>query len=416
MKKIMITALLMTLMGSVSVSAQETERLEQFGLFSLNSEKLDSLYNYCNDFVAQHPKDERAWRNLFEVSNSMVEQKHWKNWQEGEDLKKELNVVGRMKQAIPHTYTFYYSAYEGAYREENWTSDEFFAFRDAVADSAISTLPKDAAQDDYERWAHVLIMRNDTVRLTDLLTKYYQSGLFSPEALQYHFNELQGMEEGAVYIGAHEGDVLGKLILQLVKGVHRDKILYDENVAVDRKYVKSLFKRIGIGCDDETWKKIDSPMQEESYPAIFRHICAHSKRPVYVSAISVTYINLMEGIPAELKPCFYNEGLTLRYSPKPYDNMAVKRRNIESRYWLEYLRMSFQPECQEDQQRFGGWNYYYSTSYIELLCDQLPYYNKHNPDRCTWLKDLLTTIANRWEKEDFDMDNWKEKLGIINKD
>ena len=37
----MITALLMTLMGSVSVSAQETERLEQFGLFSLNSAKLD---------------------------------------------------------------------------------------------------------------------------------------------------------------------------------------------------------------------------------------------------------------------------------------------------------------------------------------------------------------------------------------
>ena len=96
--------------------------------------------------------------------------------------------------------------------------------------------------------------------------------------------------------------------------------------------------------------------------------------------------------------------------------MAVKRRNIESRYWLEYLRMSFQPECQEDRQRFGGWNYYYSTSYIELLCDQLPYYNKHNPDRCMWLKDLLTNIANRWEQEDYDMDNWKEKLGIINKD
>ena len=84
----MITALLMTLMGSVSVSAQETERLEQFGLLSLNSAKLDSLYNYCNDYVAQHPKDEPACRKLFEVSNRMVEQKNWKKGQEGEDLKK----------------------------------------------------------------------------------------------------------------------------------------------------------------------------------------------------------------------------------------------------------------------------------------------------------------------------------------
>ena len=402
----MITALLMTLMGSVSVSAQETEQIDHSDAILASAEKLDSLYNYWNDFVAQHPKDERAWRNLFEVSNSMVEQKHWKNWQEGEDLKKELNVVGRMKQAIPHTYTFYYSAYEGAYREENWTSDEFFAFRDAVADSAISTLPKDAAQDDYNRWAHVLIMRNDTVRLTDLLTKYYQSGLFSPEALQYHFNELQGMEEGGVYIGAHEGDVLGKLILQLVKGVHRDKILYDENVAVWPEYIEAVFKRIGLDFNETIWQQLHSSYQEESYPAIFRHICANSKRPVYVSAPSVASINLMEGIPAELKPCFYNEGLTLRYSPKPYDNMAVKRRNIESRYWLEYLRMSFEPES--EHRRFAAPNTFCRMNYLELLKDQLPYYKEHDQQRYVWLQDLMTAIRQQMSR-DYPMDLFDEE-------
>ena len=68
----MITALLMTLMGSVSVSAQETVQIDHSDAILASAEKLDSLYNYWNDFVAQHPKDERAWRNLFEVSNGMV--------------------------------------------------------------------------------------------------------------------------------------------------------------------------------------------------------------------------------------------------------------------------------------------------------------------------------------------------------
>ena len=406
MKKIMITALLMTLMGSVSVSAQETEQIDHSDAILASAEKLDSLYNYWNDFVAQHPKDERAWRNLFEVSNGMVEQKHWKNWQEGEDLKKELNVVGRMKQAIPHTYTFFYSAYEGAYREENWTSDEFFAFRDAAADSAISALPKDAVAGDYEQWIRYLIPKNDTIRIGVMVNKYYMSGQYPPEMLQYHFNELQGMEEGAVYIAPHEYDIIGKLILQLVKGVHRDKILYDENVAVWPEYIEAVFKRIGLDFNETIWQQLHSSYQEESYPAIFRHICANSKRPVYVSAPSVASINLMEGIPAELKPCFYNEGLTLRYSPKPYDNMAVKRRNIESRYWLEYLRMSFEPES--EHRRFAAPNTFCRMNYLELLKDQLPYYKEHDQQRYVWLQDLMTAIRQQMSR-DYPMDLFDEE-------
>lgn len=397
MKKIMIMALLMTLMVSVSVNAQETKQLDRFSFLSLSDEKLDSIYNRWNDFVAQYPTDERAWRNLFDVSDAIVEQKHWKNWQEGEELKKKLNVVGRMKQAIPHSYTFFYSAYQGEYREENWTSDEFFAFRDAAADSAISALPEDASAGDYELWIQYLIPKNDTIRIGVLVNKYYMSGQYPPEVLQYHLNEFQGMEEGAVYIGPHEGDIIGKLILQLVKGVHRDKILYDENAAVWPEYIGAVFKRIGLDFNETIWEQLHSPLQTESYPAIFRHICAHSKRPVYVSAVSVTSINLMEGIPAELKPCFYNEGLTLRYSPKPYDNMAVKRRNIESRYWLEYLRMSFEPES--EHRRFSAFNYFYRMNYLELFSDQLPYYKEHDLQRYVWLDELLNAIRRQMSRE-----------------
>ena len=96
------------------------------------------------------------------------------------------------------------------------------------ANRVIELIPDNAARYDYEEWAGYLMSNLDTVRLTRLLTKFYENGLYPADELQYHYNELQGMDEGAVYLGQHNGNVIGKLILQLVKGVHRDKILYNE--------------------------------------------------------------------------------------------------------------------------------------------------------------------------------------------
>lgn len=200
MKKILITLLLIAA-GTANVCAQETEQIEgHIEMLLEKKEKLDSLYSYWNDFVAQHPKDEKAWRNLFEVENGLVERLHFKDWNKGEELRKELNVVGRMKQAIPDTYTFYYCAYEGAYREDGWSSEEFFEHYEKFADLAVDHLPHDAVASDYKKWAGYLIQKQDTARLTRVLTEYYERGLYPAEELQYHFNELQGMDEGAVYL------------------------------------------------------------------------------------------------------------------------------------------------------------------------------------------------------------------------
>ena len=77
----------------------------------------------------------------------------------------------------------------------------------------------------------------------------------------------------------------------------------------------------------------------------------------------------------------YNEGLLLKYSKKPYDNLAVKRRNVEERYMLEYLLVSFRPEWTAGQRL--------TANYAVLLADLLPYYAKHDQKRYDWLIHLL---------------------------
>ena len=404
-------------------SAQKTERTkaEVGGFYFGDAAKLDSMYNYWNNFVAQHPKDEIAWRNLFDVSESKVYQmlnqamhssEQPKNLRTVEDFRKQLNVVGRMEKAIPGTYTFYYSAYQGSYKPEVPEGTDvttLFMHTEAYADSAIAKLPDDSWADDYELWIQYLIPKCDTVRLKKLLTRYYESGQYPEEALQYHFNELQGMEEGGVYIGPHPGEIIGKLILQHVLGVHNDKILYDEDAAMHQEYVKDVFRHIGIPFSDEIWNRLWSMWQDKTLMAIMQYIFDHSKRPVYLSAHDMWLYTLGQGLSDELKANLYNEGLTMRYSAEPYDNRSVKRRNLEQRYRLEYLRMPFHPEVRNTQ-RFSGSTDDYAMNYMRLLRDLLPYYKQHNPERYQWLSDIFRDIIDQLEKKDYDVEEFKGYL------
>lgn len=410
MKRIVLTLLAATLLLT-GASAQETERVDRMKLMSADSLTRDSLYTFWNTYVQLHPKDEVAWRNLFDVSEENVMQLGWKSWGAAKRLRRKLNVVGRMKEAIPGTYTFYLCAFEGYYtseeklrKMEEFNGGEFHYIRkEEYADSAIATLPDNVSAYDYEGWIQYLIHKCDSVRLNYLLTRYYESGQYPQEDLQYHFNELQGMDESGVYIGAHEGDVIGKLILQQVLGVHRDKILYDENAAHNQNYVKHVFAQIGIPYSEDVLDRLHTMWQSKTLIAFMQYIVEHSKRPVYLSAHSMSSLILGEGLPDELKACFYNEGLTMRYSTKPYDNMSVKRRNIENRYRMEYLRMPFHPENKIDMRRFSNSAKRYASNYMHLLHDQLPYYKKHDKERYQWLRDIYMDIIAQMRKKNVDV-------------
>jgi len=404
-----VIALLAFALFMTGTNAQETELIEDgIYLYGVDSLKLDSLYTYWNTYVQFHPKDEVAWRNLSELEQAKVNRLLYKihHWQAPQQLRKQLNVMKRMEQAIPGTYTFYYCAHVGGYVSEKESKlmeendvPELFSHPDEYADSAIAVLPKSVPARDYDLWAEYLIEKNDTLLLTKVLTQYYESGLYPEERLQYNFNELQGMEAGGVYLGHNEGDIIGKLILQYVLGVHQDKILYHENLAPREDYLKAVFNRIGIPFSDEIYRQLHSIRQDEMLTNVMRYIFEHSKHPVYLSAFNIPDMVLGKGVPDELKACLYNEGLTMRYSKKPYDNMAVKRRNVEQRYLLEYLLMSFHPKRQSTQ-RFQVPAEILEFYYLFLLNDLMPYYKKHNPERRAWLNRILTCILSKMESND----------------
>lgn len=220
--------------------------------------------------------------------------------------------------------------------------------------------------------------------------------------LQYHFNELQGMEQNAVYIGTHEGDIIPKLVIQYVLRQHRDKVLYDQNFCYDPIYNAACFSQLGIAEPDyDKWIRSNGVWNRLSV----KWLCDNSPRPVYFSSNSIAFM-AEHWLTNDLKACLYNEGLTMRYSPTPYDNFKVKRQNIDKRYLLEYLLYSFESDHDVQGQRWNDDQTYLALNYVMLLQDQLPWYEKNDSEGY----DRLAHLIQRILKQNTDTDAAEEDI------
>lgn len=216
-------------------------------------------------------------------------------------------------------------------------------------------------------------MQGDEVRMKPLAKRYFDSGIYSEAVLRYSFNELAGMDDGSIYIANGDAAVIPKWLIQEGTGMHKDKTVICASFLAVKEYRDRLCKKLGVvdPIHEEPYRT------DESCNALLQAIIDKFGSKVYFS--TTTPSSTME--PWKNNP--YNEGLLLKYSKKPYDNLAVKRRNVEERYMLEYLLVSFRPEWTAGQRL--------SANYAVLLADLLPYYAKHDQKRYDWLMKLLVS-------------------------
>ena len=248
-----------------------------------------------------------------------------------------------------------------------------------LATALINTSAQDqTTAADYERQIVASYTNKNMPMLDSLLKSYYNTGLYPIDVLMYNYNELQGMEDWSVIVVSSAESLIGTLILQRVLNEHRDKVLVCiETGGLDA----TICGKLGI-AEPQT-----SGRPEEVFEQTIKWVAEHSDRKVY---FPFTDSPLFKQFPDAMKACIYNEGLTMRYSTTPYDNIAVKIRNLEERYLTDYLKLSLQPYIEKRDQRLyrrftpGMLALNYSAIYIDML----PYYQKHRPDRAEWLQNL----------------------------
>ena len=363
---------------------------------------ISRLFRQWNQYVDKHPQDEAAWRNFYEVYEAYyLRSFNAPGGRTKQELARQTNLQERLARGIPYTYTYDIIA---LLEQFSMTGDQEHS-RDHMhkyAAKALERLPDDARASDLQLLIGTLYQTGDTTNLERLLNIYFDRDMCPSYVLQYHFNELQGMEQNAVYIGTHEGDIIPKLVIQYVLRQHCDKVIYDQNFCYDQIYNAACFSQLGIPEPDyDAWIRSGESWNRLSV----EWLCDNSPRPVYFSANSIAFM-AEQWLTDDLKACLYNEGLTMRYSPTPYDNFKVKRQNIDKRYLLEYLLYSFESDHDVQGQRWNDDQTYLALNYVMLLQDQLPWYEKNDPEGY----DRLVHLIQRILKQNTDTDAADEDI------
>ncbi|MBP3212049.1 MAG: hypothetical protein J6M41_05720 [Prevotella sp.] len=371
-------------------------------LLHCDTTQITRLFHQWNQYVDQHPQDEAAWRNFYEVYEAYyLRSFNAPGGRTKQELARQTNLQERLARGIPYTYTYDIIALQEQFSmtgEQEHSRSHMHKY----AVKALERLPDDARASDLQLLIGTLYQTGDTTNLKQLLNIYFDRDMCPSYVLQYHFNELQGMEQNAVYIGTHEGDIIPKLVIQYVLRQHRDKLLYDQNFCYDRIYNAACFSHLGIAEPDyDAWIRSGESWNRLSV----EWLCDNSPRPVYFSSNSIAFM-AEQWLTDDLKACLYNEGLTMRYSPTPYDNFKVKRRNIDKRYLLEYLLYPFESDHDVQGQRWNDDRTYLALNYVMLLQDQLPWYEQNDPEGY----DRLAHLIRRILKQNTDTDAAEEDI------
>ena len=315
----------------------------------------------------KNPKDENAWLNYYHAA-------HYMGWWGTSSDSIVRQVMNEMKQAIPDTYTYNFCAYRA-----NITGHSTETDGDRYAEAALAKLPDDMEFFDYDQWVCYLAMKGDEPRMKSMAKRYFDSGIYSEDILRYSYNELESMDGDAIFISSGDAAIIPKWLIQEGMGKHKDKTIVCIPFLGVKEYREWLNKKLGITVPElEDGGYEDYQAYER---AMLQTIIDKYGSRVYFSATTSSSVR------EPWKQNLYNEGLLLKYSKKRYDNLAVKRRNVEERYMLEYLLVSFRPDWTTGQRL--------SANYAVLLADLLPYYERHDQKRYDWLmRRLVSGISN----------------------
>ncbi len=321
--------------------------------------------------IDKNSKNEEAWANYYKAVR-------YRSWCESmPDINEQLDaIVEKMGKAIPDTYTYYVNRF---YNNNHAQDNPGMA-------KAIKMRPD--AVDDYPTFVSYLMQTGDEETMRDILTRWYNSGTYSPTLLNYAYNELIGLAPNAIIFAQGDTQTFSKLILQYGKGIRPDVTIVNTSFWLFTAHYRGhVEKKLGIPSfaervDNGTYK-LDNNDFEEVKDVVYHHIINNTDRPIYFSPM----------IESEMPKCadkLYSEGLVMRYSKKPYDNLAIKRKNYEELYLTDYLRESFLPES------YPATIDRYNFNYIPCLKSLLDYYKQSgNTPRYNELRNLMVRIVEQ---------------------
>lgn len=280
-------------------------------------------------------RNERAWENYYLACQGIWNRDTllWK--------KEQPRLMKKMKKYIPGTRV-YYKALDNKIMLPDKEK------REAVERKIVSL--KRTCEWDYRDDISYYRRHGQMDKAREVAREWFDSGLYSRSIFNYYYNVFAGLEKNAILVGM--GPVWTYCVLL--------------------QYGAGLFKEVEIVESNE-----------------LRYL-EKEKRPVYIQSLG------NRSNVEKMKDFLYSEGLVFRYSIKPYDNMAVLRRNYEQIYQLDYLQSPVITDISRGEDM-------YVLSFLPLL--QF-YCTSGDTNQYLKLKKLLTDIVDRMEHTYYENKPW----------
>ena len=351
--------------------------------YAQKPEPVYSVVRQVHDFD-WYETQAKAWKQ--EIDNGSTNAMAWVYWSEanrmahyfcdaskweskkGDYFVPNAQLVEAAEKAIPNSFEYYFLKMQ-AERNNKAISEDYLMKAQALRPYDDLLLP----------WLmNQSVVANDKVGMAQVSTKWFESNEMPQELYATAYNNLISLDTNAILLTDGDNDSYPAWILQAARKVRPDVLIL--NISMSRRidsYREKVFAENGI-------KPLvfanDSVRTDQN---LFKHLITNvAGRPIYVSVFT------SEDVYKAYVKNMYFIGLSLKYSPKPFDNLAVLRNNVENKYMLDFLKQSFQnnPSQSVINMVNGG----YLASFQKLYT----YYKQIGQrDKAIKIKALAVTVA-----------------------
>jgi hypothetical protein len=279
-----------------------------------------------------------------------------------------VKLVEAAEKAIPNTFEFYFLKMR-VEQNNKAVSDEYLMKAQAIRPYDNLLLP----------WLYNRsLVVNDKAGMEQVSKKWFDCNEMPQELLTTAYNMLVSLDTNAILLTYGDNDSYPCWVLQAARKVRPDVLILSIPASsYNDSYREKVFAENGI-------KPLvfanDSVRTDKN---LFKHLITNvAGRPLYVSVFT------NEDVYKAYAKNMYFVGLSLKYSPKPFDNLAVLRNNVENKYMLDFLKQSFQNNpSQSVVNRINGG---YLASFQKLY----NYYNRLGErGKAIKIKALAVTVA-----------------------
>ncbi|MEM6273180.1 MAG: hypothetical protein AAF998_27460 [Bacteroidota bacterium] len=277
-------------------------------------------YRLWRAVTEKEPTNAQAWWNLYAAARyrdfpAIFRDTTYKS--------KVTALVERIGAAIPDTYEFHYIyAWHHGFGQDNLehllTAYRIDSSRPKILENLFTHYH---AEGDWEM-------------ATYYMNKWYRAKELAPQLLHFGYNLLASTEENGILFLSGDNDSYPTWMLQMTQNIRPDVAAINVYLMNDADYARKLLAKYDIQADDSAYAWLGRDRKDiwQNSARFIQHLAEKNPdRKIYLPPTMVREIQEV------LEDDLYIVGAVYQYCRRRFDNIAVLKRNWNTRLKLDYL-------------------------------------------------------------------------------